>query len=134
MPAEENQEPPLTSSGYTRARALWIVIGILIVLAVIAILLLIWLFHILGDKNELQLEAAKSLYEFIGVLLFGTAVSFLIKYLAGSTGRCNTGLQFTGRRFKAQSLSRALIEAQSYLVEIGLSVTGQVGFLREVLS
>jgi len=53
---------------------------------------------------------------------------------AGSTGRCNTGLQFTRRRFKAQSLSRALIEAQSYLVEIGLSVTGQVGFLREVLS
>ena len=47
---------------------------------------------------------------------------------ASSTGRCNTGLQFTRWRFKAQSLSRAMIEAQSYLVEIGLSVTGQVGF------
>jgi hypothetical protein len=43
---------------------------------------------------------------------------------AGSTGRCNTGLQFTRRRLKAQGLSRALIEAQSYLVEIGLRVTG----------
>src|ERR1035437_1452398 len=53
---------------------------------------------------------------------------------AGSTGRCNTGLQFTGRRFKAQGLSRALIEGQSYLVEIGLRVDGQVGLLREVLS
>ena len=31
-------------------------------------------------------------------------------------------------------LSRALIQAQSYLVEIGLRVDGQVGFLREVLA
>ena len=36
--------------------------------------------------------------------------------------------------FKAQGLSRALIEAQGYLVEIGLRVAGQVGFLGEVLS
>jgi hypothetical protein len=28
---------------------------------------------------------------------------------AGSTGRCNTGLEFTRRSFKAQGLSRALI-------------------------
>ena len=62
------------------------------------------------------------------------AVARFLRNGAGSTGRCNTGLQFTRWRFKAQSLSRALIEAQSYLVEIGLSVTGQVGFLREVLS
>ena len=41
---------------------------------------------------------------------------------AGSTGRCNTGLKFTRRSFKAQGFSRALIEAQSYLVEIGLRV------------
>jgi hypothetical protein len=53
---------------------------------------------------------------------------------AGSTGRCNTGLQFTRGGFKAQGLSRALIEAQSYLVEIGLRVDGQVGLLGEVLS
>src|ERR1035441_6546691 len=58
----------------------------------------------------------------------------LPKTPAGSTGRCNTGLQFTRRGFKAQGLSRALIEAQSYLVEIGLRVAGQVRFLREVLS
>ena len=48
--------------------------------------------------------------------------------------RCNTGLEFTRRGFKAQGLSRALIEAQGYLVEIGLRVAGQVGFLGEVLS
>ena len=41
-----------------------------------------------------------------------------VKRRAGSTGRCNTGLQFTRRSFKAQGFSRALIEAQSYLVEI----------------
>ena len=53
---------------------------------------------------------------------------------AGSTGRCNTGLQFTRRSLKAQVLSRALIEAQRDLVEMGLRVDGQVGFLWEVLS
>ena len=53
---------------------------------------------------------------------------------AVSTGRCNTGLQFTRRRFKAQGLSRALIQAQRYLVKIDLRVDGQVGLLREVLS
>ena len=53
---------------------------------------------------------------------------------AVSTGRCNTGLKFTRGSLKAQGFSRTLIEAQSYLVEIGLRVTGQVGLLREVLS
>jgi tetratricopeptide (TPR) repeat protein len=38
---------------------------------------------------------------------------------AGSTGRCNTGLQFTRRGFKAQGLSRALIQAQSYSWVVG---------------
>jgi len=64
----------------------------------------------------------------------GTAAAQFPESRAGSTGRCNTGLEFTRRGFKAQGLSRALIEAQSYLVEIGLRVDGQVGFLREVLS
>ncbi|MBB5330808.1 hypothetical protein HDF14_004444, partial [Edaphobacter lichenicola] len=49
--------------------------------------------------------------------------------LAVSTGRCNTGLQFTRRRLKAQGLSRALVETQRDLVEMGLSVDGQVGLL-----
>ena len=49
-------------------------------------------------------------------------------------GRCNTGLKFTCRSFKAESFSWALVEAQGYLVEIGLRLDGQVGFLREVLS
>ena len=49
-------------------------------------------------------------------------------------GRCNTGLEFTGGSFKAQGFSRALIEAQGYLVEIGLRIVGQVGFSGEVLS
>ena len=53
---------------------------------------------------------------------------------AGSTGRCNIISKFTCRSLKAQSLSRALIEAQSYLVEIALRVAGQVGFLGKVLS
>jgi hypothetical protein len=53
---------------------------------------------------------------------------------AVSTGRCNTGLEFTRRSLKTQGLSGALIETQSDLVEIGLRVDGQVGFLREVLS
>jgi eukaryotic-like serine/threonine-protein kinase len=39
---------------------------------------------------------------------------------AVSMGRCNTGLEFTCRSFKTQSFSRALIEAQGYLVEVGL--------------
>ncbi len=34
------------------------------------------------------------------------------KSRAGSTGRCNTSLQFTCRRLKAQGLPQALIEAQ----------------------
>ena len=53
---------------------------------------------------------------------------------AVSTGRCNTGLEFTRRSLKTQGLSGTLIETQSDLVEIGLRVDGQVGFLREVLS
>src|ERR1700756_5009401 len=48
--------------------------------------------------------------------------------------RCNTCLEFTGRSFKAQSFSWTLSEAQRYLVEIVLKITGQVGFLGEVLS
>ena len=53
---------------------------------------------------------------------------------AGSTGRCNTGLKFTRRSLKAQGLSRALIETQGDLVEMGLRVDGQVRLLRKVLS
>jgi hypothetical protein len=69
-----------------------------------------------------------------GAGVSGNFVTNLPKLRAGSTGRCNTGLQFTRRSFKAQGFSRALIEAQSYLVEIGLRVDGQVGLLGEVLS
>jgi hypothetical protein len=35
---------------------------------------------------------------------------------AVSTGRCNTGLEFTSRSFKAQGFPWALIEAQGYFV------------------
>jgi hypothetical protein len=42
------------------------------------------------------------------------------KNVAVSTGRCNADLKFTGWSFKAQSLPRALIEAQGYFVEIGM--------------
>lgn len=35
-----------------------------------------------------------------------------LENVAGSTGRCNTSLQFICRRLKTQGLSRALIETQ----------------------
>ena len=41
---------------------------------------------------------------------------------AVSTGRCNTGLEFTRWSFEVQSFSWALIEAQGYFVEVGLRV------------
>ena len=53
---------------------------------------------------------------------------------AVSTGRCNTGLEFTSWSFNVQSLARSLIEAQGYFVEVDLRVAGQVGFPGEVLS
>src|ERR1700731_5232147 len=61
-------------------------------------------------------------------------LSACLESQAGSMDRWNTCLEFTGRSFKAQSFSWMLIEAQRYLVEIGLRITGQVGFLGEVLS
>jgi hypothetical protein len=49
-----------------------------------------------------------------------SAQSELPKKTGGlTTGRCNTGLKFTCGRFKAQSFPRALIETQSYFVNIG---------------
>src|SRR3984885_15824887 len=54
--------------------------------------------------------------------LFGDQLRTARKVRAVSTGRCNTGLQFTRRRLKAQGLSRALVETQRDLVEMGLSV------------
>jgi len=59
---------------------------------------------------------------------------YFLDRVAVSTGRCNTGLKFTRRRLKAQGLSRALIETQRDLIEMGLRVDGQVRFLRKVLS
>ena len=54
--------------------------------------------------------------------------------LAVSTGRRNTGMEFTRWSIKVQSFPRALIELPSHFVEVGLGVAGQVGFLGEVLS
>jgi hypothetical protein len=53
---------------------------------------------------------------------------------AVSTDRCNTCLEFTSWSFKVQSFARALIESQSYFIEVCLGVAGQVGFSGEVLS
>src|SRR5580698_10555709 len=53
---------------------------------------------------------------------------------AGSEGRRNTCAQFTRWSLKAQSFSRALIETQRDLVQLGLRVAGKVGSLRQVLS
>jgi hypothetical protein len=57
----------------------------------------------------------------------------LPKMLAVSMGRCNTGLKFSCRSFKAQGFPWALIEAEGYFVWVGLGVAGQVGFSGEVL-
>jgi hypothetical protein len=51
---------------------------------------------------------------------------------AGSKGRCNTCAQFTRWSLEAQSFSRALIETQRDLVQLGLRVAGKVGSLRQV--
>jgi len=43
-------------------------------------------------------------------------------------------MEFTRWSIKVQSFPRALVELPCHLVEVGLRVAGQVGFLREVLS
>src|SRR5271154_5475938 len=53
---------------------------------------------------------------------------------AGSEGRRNTCAQFTRWSLEAQSFSRALIETQRDLVQLGLRVAGKIGSLRQVLT
>ena len=53
---------------------------------------------------------------------------------ASSEGRRNTCAQFTCWSLEAQSFSRALIETQRDLVQLGLRVAGKVGSLRQVLT
>src|SRR5271163_4104460 len=53
---------------------------------------------------------------------------------AGSEGRRNTCAQFTRGSLEPQSFSRALIETQRDLVQLGLRVAGKVGSLRQVLT
>ncbi|MBB5061561.1 hypothetical protein HDF16_006297, partial [Granulicella aggregans] len=53
---------------------------------------------------------------------------------AVSTGRCNTGMEFTSGSIEVQSFPGTLIELPSHFIEVGLRVAGQVGFLGEVLS
>jgi multidrug efflux pump len=52
-----------------------------------------------------------------------TSIRFQV-FAAVSTGRCNTGLEFTSRSVRVQSLPWALIESQGYLIEICLGVAG----------
>ena len=49
-------------------------------------------------------------------------------------GRRNTCAQFTRWSLEAQSFSRALIETQRDLVQLGLRVAGKIGSLRQVLT
>jgi hypothetical protein len=51
-------------------------------------------------------------------------VGYFPQWGAVSTGRCNAGLKFTSWSIEAQSLPWTLIEAQGYLVEVGLGVAG----------
>src|SRR5271170_4670381 len=53
---------------------------------------------------------------------------------AGSEGRRSTCAQFTCWSLEAQSFSRALIETQRDLVQLGLRVAGKIGSLRQVLT
>src|SRR5271154_5979021 len=53
---------------------------------------------------------------------------------AGSEGRRNTCAQFTRWSLESQSFSRALIETQRDLVQLGLRVAGKIGSLRQVLT
>src|SRR5271168_2578564 len=53
---------------------------------------------------------------------------------ASSEGRRNTCAQFTCWSLEAQSFSRALIETQCDLVQLGLRVAGKIGSLRQVLT
>ena len=67
-------------------------------------------------------------------ILFSFGKSNLPKTRAVSTGRRNTGMEFTSWSIKVQSFPRSLVELSSDLIEVGLGVAGQVGFLGEVLS
>ena len=55
-------------------------------------------------------------------------------YLAGSTGRRNTGVKSLCRGFKLQGLAWSFVELTSHFVQMGLRVHRQVGALRKVLS
>ena len=52
---------------------------------------------------------------------------------ATSTGRCNTGVKFFCRGFKAQRLARPVIQLPCHLVQLRLRVYRQIGSLGEIL-
>src|SRR3981189_1605676 len=54
--------------------------------------------------------------------------------VAGSTGRCNTGVKSLCWGFKLQGLTWSFVELTSHFVQIDLRVHRQVGALRKVLS
>src|ERR1700758_2034987 len=56
------------------------------------------------------------------------------EWVAGSTGRRNTGVKFLCRGFKSQGLAWPLIELAGHFVEMGLRVHRQVGSFRKILS
>jgi len=89
----------------------------------------VYLYLALGNLDW-RIQALALIELFKAICVFGK----LPNNRAVSTGRCNTGLKFTRRSLKAQGLSRALIETQGDLVEMGLRVDGQVRLLRKVLS
>ena len=53
--------------------------------------------------------------------------------VAGSTGRCNTGVKSLCWGFKLQGLARPFVELTRHFVEMGLRVPRQVGALGKVL-
>ena len=97
--------------------------------------------HLLEQRDKKLIDVARSVgYESNAAFsktfkrVVGANPGEYLKRGAVSTGRRNTGMEFTSRGIKVQSFSRALVELASHLVEVGLGVAGQVGFLREVLA
>src|SRR6267154_926333 len=54
--------------------------------------------------------------------------------VAGSTGRCNTGVKSLCGGFESQGLTWPFVELTLYFVQMGLRVHRQVGSLRKILS
>src|SRR5260221_2472597 len=71
----------------------------------------------------------------IGTSRYFAAMPKLGSYwIAGSIGRCNTGVKSLCGGFESQGLTWPFVELTRYFVQMGLRVHRQVGSLRKILS